>query len=129
MKITGTIFTFLFFYLIFVGAASAQDKSGANGIGSNKNEKQEYDRNIEIKKKPRVGTARFCSQSSGIVTLRVTFDKSEKITDVETISSSGCGDFEKNAVKAARRIKFKAAVKDGQPVTITKQVHYTFTIY
>jgi len=128
MKRTSIILAILLFTIIFAGAVNAQDKDDSNKIET-KIEKQEYDQNIKIKKKPRVGTARFCSQSSGVVRLRVTFDKSAQVTNVETVSSSGCDRFDRNAVSAAKKIKFEPAIKNGEPITVTRLVEYIFTIY
>ncbi len=128
MEKTLIIFSILLFTAFFGCAVNAQDTNNSNKIET-KVEKQEYDENVVIKKKPRVGTARFCSQTSGTARLRVTFDKSEKVTDIIIISPSGCNNFDKNAVRAAKKIKFKPAIKNGEPITITKLVEYTFTLY
>jgi TonB family protein len=68
-----------------------------------------------------------CPQSSGVVSLDVTFDKSAKVTDVVIKRSSNCSDFDNNAVKAARKIKFEPAKSDGQPISVTKTVTYSFS--
>lgn len=125
---TLTIWLVLFFTVIFAGAVSAQDEDDLNK-SETETQKQQYDQNITIKKKPRVETARFCSQISGVVRLKVTFDKSEKVTNVEVVSPSGCKDFDKGAVRAAKKIKFKPALKNGEPVTVVKSVEYVFTLY
>jgi len=90
--------------------------------------KKEADKPVKILKKPVVQSGR-CTQSSGLTKLRVTFDKSAKITGAVMIASSGCEDFDKNALKAARAIKFKPAIKDGEAATVTKPVEYSFNIY
>jgi TonB family protein len=82
---------------------------------------------VKILNKPRVELGR-CSQPSGITKLRVTFDKSAKITEAVIVQSSGCQDFDNNAIKAARGIKFKPAIKDGEEATVTKPVEYSFSI-
>jgi TonB family protein len=89
-----------------------------------KDAKGEY-KNIKIKSKPQVRIGE-CKQDSGQVILMVTFDKSAKITEVEVESSSGCRDFDENAVQAARKIKFVSATVDGEPITVEKKVAYTF---
>jgi len=128
MKRTSVILAILLFTVIFAGAINAQEKDDSNKVET-KIEKQEYDQNVKIKKKLRVGAARSYSQSSGVARLRVTFDKSAKVTNVETISSSGCDEFDRNALSAAKKIKFEPAMKNGEPVTVTKLVEYVFTIY
>lgn len=128
MKKTLIILAILFLSAIFSGSLNAQDVNETNK-SETKVEKQEYDKNVIIKKKPKAGTARSCSQTSAVARLRVTFDKSEKITDVEIVSSSGCRDFDESAVKAAKKIKFKPAIKNGEPITVKRTVEYIYTLY
>jgi len=113
-----TFFTVICLILLFTVAAAAQTITV-----SQKN----ADKPVKILNKPRVKLGQ-CSQSSGITKLRVTFDKSAKITEAVIVQSSGCEDFDNNALKAARGIKFKPAIKDGEEVTVIKPVEYTFTI-
>lgn len=61
--------------------------------------------------------------------LRATFDKSAKVTDVVVTQSSGCEAFDKNAIRAARGIKFKPATKNGEAVSISKPLEYQFKIF
>lgn len=100
-----------------------------NGQTADTNPRQN-DKPLKIKRKP---TAQVrdanCSDSSGRVTIRVTFDKSAKITDTLIITSSGCNGFDDNAVRAARQIKFEPAVKNGEPITVTKLIQYDFRRY
>ena len=105
--------------LTFVVASSAQ---------SVKISKKEADKPVKIINKPRVQSG-FCGQPSGTTKLRVTFDKSAKITDAILVVSSGCEEFDNNALKAARGIKFKPAIKDGEAATVTKPVEYGFSVY
>jgi TonB family protein len=83
------------------------------------------DRDIQIKAKPAAEVGN-CRLSSGVVILKVTFDKSAKIGNVEVAAPSGCKSFDRNAAWAAKGIKFKPAVKNGEAITVTKQVQYTF---
>jgi len=117
----------LFISLLFVGAANAQTDGNSNK-DEKKTEKQEKDRPLKIIRKPFAAIGK-CEQSSGRITVRVTFDKSAKVTDVETVKSSSCSSFDKNAVNAAKGIKFNPAVKDGEPVTVKKLVEYNFEKY
>jgi len=128
MRIMTSIFAVSFFCLGLVGAANAQDNNNVNK-NETKNEERENDRKIEIKEKPRADSGGICSQSSGVVRLRVTFDKSKKVTDVEVVSSSRCNSFDRNAVRAAKKIKFNPEIRNGEPVTITKLIEYTYTVY
>ena len=105
------LFFVTFLALPFTTAASAQT-----------------DRPVKIIKKPNVRLA-TCGQIYGQTTLRVTFDKSGKITETTVAESSGCSDFDDNSIDAARRIEFEPAIKDGEPASVIKTVLYRFGIY
>ncbi len=95
------------------------------------------DREVKITSKPipSYTNAARGYNVSGWVQLTVTFQADGKIGEVVYFDESSQ---EKNltryglvkeAVKAAKKIKFKPQIKDGQPVTITKVISYSFTIY
>lgn len=119
MKIITTFFAILFFSLMCISVSNAQTNKSADKL---------KDRPLEIKSKPRVSLG-DCRQSEGITRLRATFDKSEKITIIELLISSGCESFDKNALRAAKGIKFKPEIKNGEPITVTKQLEYSFAKY
>ncbi len=121
------ILSLLFVSVLFVGAANAQNDNNSNK-DEKKTEKQEKDRPLKIKRKPTVAIGN-CEQSSGRITLKVTFDKSAKVTDVKIVTPSGCASFDNNSVNAAKGIKFNPAIKEGEPITVVKQVEYAFTIF
>lgn len=87
---------------------------------------QTQDKSLEIIKKPHP-SARGC-QGSGTARVRVTFDKSGKITQTDLVLLSNCAAFNQNVIEAARKIKFKPAIKDGEPITVTKLIEYAYTI-
>ena len=90
---------------------------------------QKDDAPLKITSKPQAN-ARGCKPgSSGVTSVRVTFDKSGKVTEATTIAASGCGPFDREALRAARNIKFEPARKKGGPVTTVKTVEYAFRIY
>jgi TonB family protein len=62
---------------------------------------------------------------SGVVRLKVRFLETGKIGDIVTVSGLPYGASE-NAIEAAKKIKFKPAVKDGKPITVSKTVEYRF---
>lgn len=69
------------------------------------------------------------NQIQGKVTLRVTFLANEKIGSIAVIESLPDGLTEK-AIESARKIKFKPAMDINKtPFSVTRQVHYTFTLY
>jgi TonB family protein len=111
-------FSVVLSFLTFAGASAAQAVNVS---------KKAADQPVKILKKPVVQLGR-CSQSSGITKLRVTFDKSAKITAAAIVQSSGCEEFDKNALRAALGIKFKPAVKNGEAVTVSKPVEYAFRL-
>lgn len=122
MKLITITIAILLFCAAFASGANAQSNNSSNS--SNK----QQDRPLEIKHKPRVELGN-CQQRSGVTRLRVTFDKSAKVTNVEIASSSGCESFDRKAIEAAKKIKFKPAIKDGEPITVVRQIEYAFTIY
>ena len=128
MKKTSIITAILFFIGIFGSSVNAQETTDPNNSDI-KSQKPDYDRNIVVKKKPQPIVPHSCSQTSGITQVRATFDKSGSITEVELIASSGCDGFDQNAVKAAKKIKFKPATKDGEPITVKKTIEYAFSLY
>jgi TonB family protein len=114
-----TLFSILGLSLILAAAAAAQTVTVS---------KKQADKPVKILNKPVVRFGR-CDQTSGRTVLRVTFDQTAKITDTKIVTSSGCEDFDQNAIKAALGIKFKPAVKDGEAITVTKPVEYSFARY
>jgi TonB family protein len=118
-------FTVFFFALAFVVASNAQQIPPASG-DKQKNPAQEKDRPLQIEHKPFAKTGNCPNKSRGLTRLRVTFDKSAKVTNAEIVISSGCDDFDRAAVRAASAIKFKPAIKNGEPVTVSKLMEYKF---
>jgi len=88
---------------------------------------QDADTPLKIKKKPQAN-ARGCS-GSGRTAVKVTFDKSGKVTAATAITRSGCAPFDASALKAALGIQFEPAKKNGVTVTTVRSVEYTYSIY
>jgi TonB family protein len=65
---------------------------------------------------------------SGVVRLKVRFLETGKIGDIVTVNSLPYGALE-NAIEAAKKIKFKPAIKDGKPITVSKIVEYRFSFH
>jgi TonB family protein len=86
------------------------------------------DQPLKIIKKPRAAPG-YCSQGEAVARVRATFDRSGKVTVAEVTLPSGCREFDERAVKAAKRIQFEPAMKDGQPVTVSKLVEYVYRRY
>ncbi|CAN5490774.1 hypothetical protein BH10ACI1_BH10ACI1_10370 [soil metagenome] len=87
---------------------------------------QTQDKSLEITNKPHP-SARGC-QGSGTARVRATFDKSGKVTQAELVLASSCVIFNQNSIEAARKIKFKPAIKDGEAITVTKLIEYAYQI-
>ena len=64
----------------------------------------------------------------GTVTLRVAFLANGQVGSVSPVSGLPDG-LTEQALAAAAQIKFNPATKNGKPVTVTKSVQYSFTIY
>lgn len=118
----------LFFAAVLDKPVNAQE-TNASDKQSAKTQEKNYDQNIVVINKPRPDFARSCSPNGEAARVRVTFDKSEKVTEVEVVASSGCQEFDENSVAAAKKIEFKAATKNGEPVTVTKVVEYKVVRY
>jgi TonB family protein len=68
------------------------------------------------------------NQVQGTVRLRVTFLANGQIGAITPVGNLPDG-LTEQAITAARQIKFEPARRDGAPVTVTKIVEYTFTLY
>ena len=64
----------------------------------------------------------------GTIILRVAFLASGQIGGIQVVRGLLDG-LTEQAVEAARRIRFEPATKNGLPISVTKHVEYTFTIY
>lgn len=109
----------------FIAIVVGQETSGDQSLASNNPEVK-----LKITSKPRVSLDSRCREKGeGTVRLRVTFHESRKVTDVSVVRESSCSYFDQDAIKAAKRIKFEPALKNGQPMTTTKMLKYNFRIY
>ena len=67
-------------------------------------------------------------KAQGIVVLSVVFNANEKITDVRIIRDLPyC--LTAQALIAAQKIKFKPAMKNGEPVSVRSMLEFTFNLY
>lgn len=64
----------------------------------------------------------------GTVVLRAIFNATGKVTDITVISGLSYG-LTESAIKAARKIKFQPAMKNGKAVPMWVQLEYQFTLY
>lgn len=85
---------------------------------------------LQILSKPRPSYTEAARSENieGTVILRVTFLASGKIGAVTPVKRLPNG-LTDEAIEAAKQIEFEPAVENGRPVSVTKQVEYTFSIY
>lgn len=121
---TSSIVCVSLFLLFVVG--SAHSVVAQTNDNSNQAKQPLQNRRLTIKKKPAAPIG-DCDQSDGTTRVRVTLDKSGKVTAVALVIESGCYSFDKNVVSAAKKIKFEPEIKDGEPITVTKLFEYKFT--
>jgi TonB family protein len=60
------------------------------------------------------------------VSLQVVLRKSGKVTDVTVVKSSNCS-YDREAIKAVKKLKFDPAIKSGQPVSQFSNIEYNTT--
>ncbi len=68
------------------------------------------------------------NNTQGRIVLEVTFMENRKIGEIKVIEGLPNGLNEK-AIKAAKGIKFKPEIKNGELQTVTKRMEYNFTIF
>ena len=85
---------------------------------------------LQILSKPRATYTDLArtNQTQGTVTLRITFLANGGIGQMGVIKPLPDG-LTEQALVAAMNIKFEPAIQNGKPVTVTKQVQYSFTLY
>ena len=91
---------------------------------------------VKITRRPQPGYTDDARREGveGIVKLKVTFLAEGKIGEVNEIVEENSKELRKTglvrqAIRAAKKIKFKPAVEDGKPITVTKTVVFTFSLY
>lgn len=129
------------FIMCFCFTANAQSGSKSNqpnatqpSTEEKQNDKKDVNRSeiqpVKIYRRPApdASVAARCFRNEGFdyvkTVLRVTFDATAKISDVEVKTASGCQEFDEESIDAAHRIKFEPAVQDGKPIAVTKTVIY-----
>jgi hypothetical protein len=76
------------------------------------------------------------TEINATVVLRAIFTKSGKVTDIKLVkvipqdlSKDLAKDIAKRCKKAAQKIKFSPATRDGNPVSVYVQLEYNFHLY
>jgi TonB family protein len=108
----------LLFMLVMAGIVAAGVVAGMD------------DQELKVTKKPRP-SAKGCegAGTGGSAIVKVTFQSDRTIGDVVIVEASTCAAFNDSVLRIAKEIEFEPAVKDGQPVTVTKQLQYAWAIY
>ena len=83
---------------------------------------------IVLKPRPKYTEAARRAQTQGVTRLRVTFLASGGIGSVSPLNELPEG-LTEEAVAAARKIVFVPMIKKGTPVSITKLIEYSFSLY
>jgi TonB family protein len=85
---------------------------------------------IKITSKPHPGytTSAREARTSGIIRLLVGFSENGKVKYILVLRGLANG-LNEQAVKAAQGIEFEPATKDGKPISVVKQIEYSFLIY
>jgi TonB family protein len=84
------------------------------------------DKPLKIKKMPSARAYGCDSGTTGTIRVRVTFRDSGVVGDVVALTSSGCKYFDDSAMKAAKKIKFDPAVKNGVAATVSRLIEYNY---
>lgn len=84
--------------------------------------------NILLKPEPKYTDAARQNNIQGQVVLRITFLSNGQIGSISPVSGLSYG-LTEQAIAAARQIRFEPAVRNGQPISVTKTFQYRFAIY
>jgi TonB family protein len=120
--------------MFFAASVNAQNDGDVNQK-ERRNEKTQKDRPLKITSKAPLSEDVYKECLNGsrntriMIRLKVTFESSGKIGDITVSNASGCEYFDNGAIRVAKKIKFKPAIKDGKPVTVTRTVEYAAGIY
>lgn len=100
-----------------------------NNSKNTKSENQ-YTKNLQIisKVQPEYPDSARMNNVQGSVSLRVEFLANGQIGNISTINGLPEG-LTEECISAAKQIKFEPARRNGNPVTVSKVVQYSFTIY
>lgn len=125
MKKTSIIFTLLFSVTIFAGLVGAQTNSNAQEDKVYK--LSEVDEKPEITKKKQASTRGKCNRT-GRARVRVVLRKSGEVTDPELVTISPCRAFNESVLKVVKKIKFKPATRNFQPVSVSVVIEYVYVV-
>lgn len=85
---------------------------------------------LQIRSKPRAPftdeARKNCIQ--GTVILRLTFLSNGTVGNIKVVNGLPAG-LTKQAINAAKKVKFEPAMKNFKPISVTKKLSYNFTLY
>ncbi len=124
-KIALIIVALLAVSLLNVSAQTSQTDSQQKESSSGKS----LTKMAVIKSKPRPDYTKEARQNrtEGTVTLKCLLSSSGKVTNVMVVQGLPDG-LTEEAIKAARKIKFQPAMKDGRVVSLWVQINYEFEL-
>ena len=133
-KKLSIIFAVSILMVIFASAAKSQTGAPNSSVVAAATDTEdivykpsEVDKRVQSIKKPKP-KASSCDASLGVTKFQAVFRKTGQVTDIRMVVESDCRSFNKNALKAVRKIKFKPAMKGGQPVSVLMFVEYVYQV-
>ncbi len=91
---------------------------------------KEVDQKVRVTKKPEPSYTKAARKHDveGTVVIRCVFAATGQVTNIHVVSGLPDGLTER-AIKAAEKIKFVPAMKDGKPVSMWIELQYNFHLY
>ena len=109
--------------------ASEQGKSAETGGDDRVYKQDEVDEKAVVERKGFIYPSSMgCQEGSGTARVLVVLRKTGQVTDVIFRIKSGCENFDQQVVKAVRKVRFKPAMKDGQPVSQYGMFEYNYSV-
>lgn len=92
--------------------------------------KKNENRPLRVKSKPKPGYTRFARAYflSGVVVVRAIFSGSGTVGRIDVVRGLPFG-LTEEAIKAAKAVKFDPAIRNGNEVSITRSIEYSFILY
>ncbi len=92
--------------------------------------KTNENRPMRLKSKPKPGYTRFARAYflSGVVVVRATFLASGTVGRIDVVRGLPFG-LTEEAIKSAKAVKFDPAIRNGNEVSVTRTIEYSFVLY
>ena len=110
------------------GAGSYEGRKSKRCPKENLNRFESSSIKFLVKPRAQYTDAARANDVQGNVTLRVTFQSNGEIGSISVVEGLPYG-LTEQAIAAARQIEFEPKVVNGEPVSVTMPVQYSFTIY